>query len=54
MGTSLVDQWLRLSASNEGDTGLIPGQRTGPTCVMVQPFKKRMPYIRKLHSVECY
>ena len=28
MGTSLVDQWLRLSASNEGDTGLIPGQRT--------------------------
>ena len=26
--TSLVAQWLRLRALNEGDLGLIPGQRT--------------------------
>ena len=27
-GTSLVVQWLRLCASNVGDTGSIPGQGT--------------------------
>ena len=28
MGTSRVDQWLRVHASTSGDTGLIPGQGT--------------------------
>ena len=28
METALVDQWLRLSASKAGVTGLIPGQGT--------------------------
>ena len=32
--TSLVIQWLRLCASNQGGTGLIPGQGTKIPCVM--------------------
>ena len=37
--TYLVVQWLRLCASNAGDVGSVPGQRTkiDPTCHAMQP-----------------
>ena len=40
LGTSLTVQWLRLRASNEGGTGLIPGGGTKIPHATVQPKKK--------------
>ena len=44
-GTSLTDQWLRLSASTAEGTGSIPGWGTKipPTCMLLDQKKKSPP-----------
>ena len=44
LGTSLVVQWLKLSAPTAGGMGSILGWRTKiPQCHMVQPKEKKRP-----------
>ena len=53
LGISLVVQWLRLPASNAGDTSSIPGWGTKiPTCHVVWPKKKleKLFYMLRLFS----
>ena len=38
-GTSLAIQWLKISASMAGGTGLIPPQETDHMCSALQPKK---------------
>ena len=45
-GTSQVAQWLRLPASNAGDTGLIPGWGTKIPHVAQPKKKKKISFLR--------
>ena len=48
LGTSLVVQWLKLSAPTAGGMGSILGWRTKiPQCHMVQPKEKKKTFLYK-------